>query len=384
MVSVSIAGCGDHVRLPSAEQLLEFENAGPPRPVVDMDRLVRAKIGGGPYRVIPGDVLELTMPAVLQIVTIDEPQTPENAAPVVCRVSESGMITLPVVGELEVERKSLGEIESAVVDAYYPTYAAVRPSVFARVLEYETVKVSVTGAVKKPGVYSLRSDQMSLVALLMQAEGIVDEGAALIRILRAPELAEKTKRPERLGPSAMIRRVSRSKDHSSTTGRAAEEPVKSDNGEDTLLAGPRFASSEQISVELAFRCSYLRSKKNVLLVSYDRKVLRIRNFDIESDLHRRTLLRYLTSRDQRFSSVNLEPELIALAEEFQTTASAKSEPVALASELRPDFGSVALLPDSASPVRAGDGRACHEETQTEKQKEQRMEPETPTGNKRHG
>jgi polysaccharide export outer membrane protein len=51
--------------------------------------------------------------------------------------------------------------------------------------EYKTHRVSIVGAVARPGIYALRHDQMSLVALLMEAGGIVQEGAAVIRIVRA-------------------------------------------------------------------------------------------------------------------------------------------------------------------------------------------------------
>jgi protein involved in polysaccharide export with SLBB domain len=155
-----------------------------------MDRLVKAKIGGGPYRVVPGDVLELTMPAILRVVTAEGPGVSDQVTPYVCRVSEGGTIALPMVGEIKAAGKSLGQIESAVIDAYYPEYAVTRPSVVARVTEYRTAKVSVTGAVEKPGVYELRSDQMSLVALLMAAGGIIDEGASLIRIIHSEEPEE--------------------------------------------------------------------------------------------------------------------------------------------------------------------------------------------------
>jgi protein involved in polysaccharide export with SLBB domain len=170
--------------------LAEFETAGPSSPAVDMDRLVKAKIARGSYRVVPDEVLELTMPTILQIVTASEPAYSDRIAPIapyVCRVSETGTITLPVVGEIKAAGKTLAEIESAVINAYYPKYAVTRPSVFARVLEYKTAKVSITGAVQKPGIYSLRSDQMSLVSLVMEAGGIVDEGAALIRINHTDE-----------------------------------------------------------------------------------------------------------------------------------------------------------------------------------------------------
>ena len=188
LLSIYFAGCSDNVLLPSAKQLAEFENAGPVRPSVDMERLVKAKISGGAYRVVQGEVLELTMPTILRVVTAEMSEVPEQVTPYVCRVSESGTITLPVVGEIKAAGKTLAEIESAVIDAYYPKYAVIRPSVFARILEYKTAKVSVTGAVVNQGIYELRSDQMSLVALLMKAGGIVDEGAALIRIIHPEEI----------------------------------------------------------------------------------------------------------------------------------------------------------------------------------------------------
>lgn len=129
------------------------------------------------------------MPTILHIVTAEEPDVSGKMAPYVCRISDAGTITLPVVGEIKVEGKTLSEIESTVIDAYHPEYTVTRPSVFARILEYKTAKVSITGAVEKPGIYELRNDQMSLVALLMEAGGIIDEGATLIRIIHSGETA---------------------------------------------------------------------------------------------------------------------------------------------------------------------------------------------------
>lgn len=57
LLSIYLAGCSDEVRLTSAEQLTEFEYAGPIRPTIDLDCLVRAKIGKMSYRIVPGDVL---------------------------------------------------------------------------------------------------------------------------------------------------------------------------------------------------------------------------------------------------------------------------------------------------------------------------------------
>ena len=188
-IFVFIVGCGDQVNLPSMSHLNEFVNAGPSQLTVDESRLIRAKIGAGPYRVAPHEVLELTMPTILRIVTVEESVGADTFAPFICRVSANGIITLPVIGEIEVAGKTLAEIESLVIDKYYPEYAVTRPSVFIKVLEYDTIHITICGAVVKPGVYSLRRDQMSLVALLMEAGGIVESGAALIRIVHRENVA---------------------------------------------------------------------------------------------------------------------------------------------------------------------------------------------------
>ena len=168
LVIAGIVGCSDNVKLPTPQELIAFETLGRSEPAVDISRLVKARLESGPYRVVPGEVLELTMPSILQIVTVDEPILKETT-PFICRISDSGMITLPVVGELEVTGLSLAEIEAKVTDAYHPQYAKTRPSVLAKVLEYKTYKVSISGAVHKPGIYELTGDQMSMVSLLMQA-----------------------------------------------------------------------------------------------------------------------------------------------------------------------------------------------------------------------
>ncbi|MCK4782703.1 MAG: polysaccharide export protein, partial [Desulfobacteraceae bacterium] len=188
LLSVCLAGCGDNVHLPTTKELIEFENASPVPPSIDTDRLVRAKIGGGPYRCVTGDALELTMPAVVRFITAKEIVNDTTVTPYISRVNTSGNITLPIVGDIEAAGRTLSQIESDIIDVYYPKHVVTHPSVFARVLEYKTSRVSITGAVMTPGIYSLRSDQMSLVSLLMQAGGIIDEGAAQIRIIHSDQV----------------------------------------------------------------------------------------------------------------------------------------------------------------------------------------------------
>lgn len=182
-----LPGCGSSVRTVTPEQRAAFAEAHSGESTVAMDGLPTTMLHTGPYRVVWGDVLEFTMPALLQGVTAAQASTAQtqagNAHPYICRVSPRGRITLPAVGEVEVAGQSLPEIEEKVIDTYRE-YVAVRPSVFARVLEYKMCRVSITGAVVKPGVYALRQDQMSLASLLTEAGGVIEGGAAVIRIGR--------------------------------------------------------------------------------------------------------------------------------------------------------------------------------------------------------
>lgn len=181
-----LAGCGDNVRLPTPEERNAFEATGSIAPTVDMERVKKAKLHTGPYRVVPGDVLEFTMPALLRSVTEAEVRAAQvqngRDYPFICRVSDEGTITLPAAGELDVSGKSLAQVEVSVIEAYEP-YAVGRPSIYARVLEYRTAKVYVAGAVQAPGVYTLRADQMTLVSLLTEAGGISAAGAAVVRVI---------------------------------------------------------------------------------------------------------------------------------------------------------------------------------------------------------
>ncbi|MHC4509491.1 MAG: polysaccharide biosynthesis/export family protein [Planctomycetota bacterium] len=154
VLSTCFAGCSDEVRPSSAKQLAEFAKAGLAHPTAERDQLLSAAAARRAYRVMPGEVLELTMPAALEVVTIEEPDGNREVSPYMCRVSEGGTITLPVVGELEVAGLTLAQVEAVVIDAYYPTYAATRPSVFARLAEpIELPPFTVIGLVNKPGSF---------------------------------------------------------------------------------------------------------------------------------------------------------------------------------------------------------------------------------------
>jgi len=185
-----LIGCGDGVRMPTAEQRAAFDKATSMEPVVDMDQIERARLYVGPYRVTPGDVLEFTMPALLRAIRAAEVQAAQaptrDDQPYICRVNTRGTITLPAVGEINVTGMSLAEIEEKAIEAYRQ-YVVLQPSVYVRVLEYRTAKVYITGAVKDPGVYTLRADQMTLVSLITEANGVSASGATAVRVIKSKD-----------------------------------------------------------------------------------------------------------------------------------------------------------------------------------------------------
>ena len=176
----------------SLEQSVEFRLAGPIQPEIDLDKLRTARLSGT-YRAVVGDILELRMASVLNIVTADLPQTLEFSIPTLCRIHDDGTITVPVIGQIQAAGLTLAEIETSIVNAYYPEYISKRPAVLVQVAEYKTIKASITGAVEEPGVYDLASDAKSLVSLIMAAGGVVEDGAAFIRIKQPQDSASSEK-----------------------------------------------------------------------------------------------------------------------------------------------------------------------------------------------
>ena len=180
-VGAAFAGCST-LTSSSADELATFKSAGPVELQMDPDALAETALSQGPYRVVPGDVLELQLPVVI---TQMSGGTSEKTEPQLCRVDPAGKTILPIVGELVVAGRTPVEIEEAIIPLYHPKYVVRKPSIVVTVAEYATASVSVTGAVNKPGVYELRNDKMTLISALMQAEGIAKEGATSIYVAHA-------------------------------------------------------------------------------------------------------------------------------------------------------------------------------------------------------
>lgn len=174
LICISIVGCSDQVRTPTTSELAEFEKAGPVHSDVRAVFLSGTHGNSGAYHVMPGEVLEFTMPAILQAVTAEATREARGIVPYTCRVSEKGTVILPIVGEIEVAGKAMTQIESDVIDAYYPKYAAHRPNILVRLVErLEQIPFTVIGLVNRPGTFPYPPDiRYNLMQAIAFADGL--------------------------------------------------------------------------------------------------------------------------------------------------------------------------------------------------------------------
>jgi len=176
-------GCGPEVSSPDAVK--QFERAGPIKSEVEIASaygVTGLKSHTGPYRVIPGDILEFQMPAVLRVISSDLPEWlrpvygRRDVEPYLARVSPEGTVTLPIVGKLEVAGRTLAQIEALVIDAYHPKYVVNPPMVVCEVKKYrmESQRVfAVVGLVKDSGVFPYPADvQYTVMEALAFAGGL--------------------------------------------------------------------------------------------------------------------------------------------------------------------------------------------------------------------
>jgi polysaccharide export outer membrane protein len=118
----------------------------------------------GDYRVGPGDLLRVNV--------FDHPELAADL-----RVSQSGNLTFPLLGQLAVAGKSPHDIESALVQGLSNGGFVREPQVSVLVIDYQSQKISVMGQVTRPGQYVLTASEHAL-DLLAEAGGVVNMIAA--------------------------------------------------------------------------------------------------------------------------------------------------------------------------------------------------------------
>lgn len=127
------------------------------------------------YLVGPDDVLEIS---------IFEWEMSEETKTLDFRVSETGVIALPVLGALKVGGKSVPDIQKMIEDQLSSKGILQNPRASVAVKEYRSRRISVIGEVNAPGVYAIHKNVTTLMDMLTLAGGPTQDAGQIVYILR--------------------------------------------------------------------------------------------------------------------------------------------------------------------------------------------------------
>jgi len=177
--ALSLAGCGaslDSSGVPSALTAQEVSTGAitqsdgkqalgtPKRLPKAAETIVAAGTpGSSAYKIGPQDVLDISVFKV-----------PELSRSV--QVADVGTINLPLVGEVKAAGRTARELEQDLAKKLGAKYLQ-SPQVTVYVKEFNSRRVTIDGAVKKPGVYPIRG-RTTLVQFIAMAEGLTDLAAS--------------------------------------------------------------------------------------------------------------------------------------------------------------------------------------------------------------
>jgi polysaccharide export outer membrane protein len=105
------------------------------------------------------------------------------------RVSSQGNISLPLLGILKVKGLTANELEKEIRDLLAEKYFQ-DPHVSIFIKEYRNQRISVMGAVEKPGIYDV-TGQKTVLDILAIAGGLKEEAGQLLFLIRPPRLEDQ-------------------------------------------------------------------------------------------------------------------------------------------------------------------------------------------------
>ncbi|MHB8381196.1 MAG: polysaccharide biosynthesis/export family protein [Candidatus Binataceae bacterium] len=125
----------------------------------------------GDFTVGPGDVLQISVPAV------DELKDRS------VRVSGDNTISLPLAGVIDVKGLTEQGVRDQIKQRLEKYMYDPQVDVFTK--QYESRQVAVVGMVQKPGLYTLTSPHDTILAMISRAGGTTAEGAQRILLIPA-------------------------------------------------------------------------------------------------------------------------------------------------------------------------------------------------------
>jgi polysaccharide export outer membrane protein len=134
------------------------------------------------YKIGPEDLLEISV-------------FEEEKLNKIVRVSSQGNISLPLLGILRVKDLTANELEKEIRDLLAEKYFQ-DPHVSVFIKEYRSQRISVIGAVEKPGVFDV-TGQKTVLDILPIAGGLKNDAGQLLFLIRPPRPEEEVTKEKR-------------------------------------------------------------------------------------------------------------------------------------------------------------------------------------------
>lgn len=178
LVLSCLAGCaGDNmrdVREGRARMVTTTDALGPP----DTTSPSGAYEGVSDYRIGPNDEIDVSVYQMQELTRS-------------VRVNSRGLINLPLLGPVKAAGKTVPELEDEITAALAKDFLQ-DPQVSLFVREYTSQKITVEGAVGKPGIYPL-SGRTSLLQAIVVAGGVTEyanpRGIIIFRVVEGKRMA---------------------------------------------------------------------------------------------------------------------------------------------------------------------------------------------------
>ena len=144
------------------------------------------------YRIAPNDMLNITVSDLLG----PGVETPRQE-----RVTESGNITLPSVGEIPASGKTESELEQSIIQAYRDAKLIENAQVSVQVIESRGKIFTIYGAIPHPGQYPILNNNFRVLDALVIA-GDAPLGSDMLYVIRPINTPAPAETPATSQPAA--------------------------------------------------------------------------------------------------------------------------------------------------------------------------------------
>lgn len=183
-LALLLGGCGTVAQNPSMNRT-ETSAAIPSSSTfaADINRsiaaaaMLQSSAASTDYRIGPEDLLEITLFNIPEAAGMDRQVTPRTMT---VRVTQRGQISLPLLGEVDAKGVTVSELEKRLREGF--DKYIYNPQIGILIREFRQ-KVSIIGAVQRPGVFEL-TGQKSVIEVLAMAGGVSEKAGGQVHIYR--------------------------------------------------------------------------------------------------------------------------------------------------------------------------------------------------------